>query len=94
MSIASKLCRVPIKFDDKHVSQRTGKKIPLDFDTEEPHDCPYGRVASSTNNLNSSNHSSNRNRRNKGDIINATRIVARRSILMQIIKARAANGFL
>jgi len=24
----------------KHISQRTGKKIPLDVETNEPHDCP------------------------------------------------------
>jgi hypothetical protein len=30
----------PITFDNKHISQRTGKKIPLDVDTNEPHDCP------------------------------------------------------
>jgi hypothetical protein len=35
-----RLCGKPIKFDDKWVSERTGKKIPLDADTEEPHDCP------------------------------------------------------
>ena len=30
----------PITFDNKHISQRTGKKIPLDVDTQEPHNCP------------------------------------------------------
>jgi hypothetical protein len=39
-SSSCRLCGKPIKFDDKHVSQRTGRKIPLDIDTEEPHDCP------------------------------------------------------
>jgi hypothetical protein len=39
-SLSCKLCSKPIKFDDKHVSHRTGRKIPLDVDTEEPHDCP------------------------------------------------------
>jgi hypothetical protein len=33
-------CGKPIKFDDKWVSERTGKKIPLDVATNEPHDCP------------------------------------------------------
>jgi hypothetical protein len=28
----------PITFDNKHISQRTGKKIPLDPNTNEPHD--------------------------------------------------------
>jgi hypothetical protein len=28
-----------IKFDDKHISKTTGKRIPLDVDTEEPHNC-------------------------------------------------------
>jgi hypothetical protein len=40
MSLSCRLCGKPIKFDDKHVSQRTGKKTPLDIDIEEPHDCP------------------------------------------------------
>jgi hypothetical protein len=29
--------------NDKHISQRTGKKIPLDVETNEPHDCPVRR---------------------------------------------------
>ena len=40
MSLSCRLCREPIKFDDKHISQRTGKKIPLDIETDKPHDCP------------------------------------------------------
>jgi hypothetical protein len=32
-----------ITFDNKHVSQKTGKKIPLDVETNEPHDCPVRR---------------------------------------------------
>jgi hypothetical protein len=39
-SLACRLCGSRIKFHDKHVSQRTGKKIPLDIETNEPHDCP------------------------------------------------------
>jgi hypothetical protein len=42
-SITCRLCNQPIKFDDKHISQRTGKKIPLDAATNEPHDCPARR---------------------------------------------------
>jgi hypothetical protein len=42
-SLSCRLCGQPIKFSDKHVSQKTGKKIPLDVDTEEPHDCPARR---------------------------------------------------
>jgi hypothetical protein len=42
-SLTCRLCQQPIKFDDKHVSQRTGKKIPLDVETNEPHDCPVRR---------------------------------------------------
>ena len=38
--LSCRLCGNPIKFDDKHVSQGTGKKIPPDIDTEELHDCP------------------------------------------------------
>ena len=33
-------CQNPIKFDDKRVSQKTGKKIPLDAETGQRHDCP------------------------------------------------------
>ena len=36
-------CGQPITFDNKHISQRTGKKIPLDPGTNEPHDCPVRR---------------------------------------------------
>ena len=39
-SLSCRLCGIPIKFDDKHISKRTGKKIPLDVDTQEPQDCP------------------------------------------------------
>ena len=39
-SLSCRLCGEPIKFNDKHISERSGKKIPLDIDTEEPHDCP------------------------------------------------------
>jgi hypothetical protein len=42
-NILCRQCQNPIKFDDKHVSQRTGKKIPLDIETGEPHDCPVRR---------------------------------------------------
>jgi hypothetical protein len=42
-SILYRQCQNPIKFDDKHVSQKTGKKIPLDVETNEPHDCPARR---------------------------------------------------
>ena len=42
-NLACRQCGEPIKFDDKHVSQRSGKKIPLDPGTNEPHDCPVRR---------------------------------------------------
>jgi hypothetical protein len=42
-SILCKQCNQPITFDNKHISQRTGKKIPLDPNTNEPHDCPVRR---------------------------------------------------
>jgi hypothetical protein len=42
-SLSCRQCGQPIIFDDKHVSQRTGKKIPLDPGTNEPHDCPVRR---------------------------------------------------
>jgi len=42
-SLSCRLCGQSIKFDDKWVSERTGKKIPLDPGTNEPHDCPVRR---------------------------------------------------
>jgi hypothetical protein len=42
-SISCRQCGQPITFDNKHISQRTGKKIPLDPGTNEPHDCPVRR---------------------------------------------------
>jgi hypothetical protein len=42
-SILCRQCNQPITFDNKHISQRTGKKIPLDIETNEPHDCPIRR---------------------------------------------------
>jgi hypothetical protein len=39
MSLSCRQCGNPIRFDDKHISERTGK-IPLDVDTQEPHNCP------------------------------------------------------
>jgi hypothetical protein len=35
-----RLCQAPIKFSKQHISQRSGKMIPLDPLTEAPHDCP------------------------------------------------------
>ena len=43
MSLVCRQCGQPITFDNKHISQRTGKKIPLDIETNEPHDCPVRR---------------------------------------------------
>jgi hypothetical protein len=43
-SLSCKMCEEPIKFDDKHISERTVKKIPLDRKTNEPHDCPMWNV--------------------------------------------------
>jgi hypothetical protein len=45
-SLSCRLCGQPIKFSDKRVSQKTGKKIPLDVDTEEPRDCPVWKSTS------------------------------------------------
>jgi hypothetical protein len=46
-SLSCRLCGEPIKFDDNHVSERTGKRIPLDVDTQEPHDCSVWKGSSS-----------------------------------------------
>jgi hypothetical protein len=43
MTLYCNLCEEPIKFDDEYISERTGKKIPLDVGTDEPHDCPIRR---------------------------------------------------
>lgn len=42
-SLSCRLCGQQITFDNKYISQRTGKKIPLDIETNEPHDCPVRR---------------------------------------------------
>jgi hypothetical protein len=42
-SLSCRQCGQPITFHNKHISQRTGKKIPLDVETHEPHDCPARR---------------------------------------------------
>ena len=42
-NLSCRQCGQPITFDNKHISQRTGKKIPLDIATNEPHDCPVWR---------------------------------------------------
>ena len=42
-SLVCRQCGQPITFDNRHISQRTGKKIPLDVETNEPHDCPVKR---------------------------------------------------
>ena len=42
-SLSCRLCGQPIKFDEKWVSERTRKKIPLDPGTNEPNDCPVRR---------------------------------------------------
>jgi len=41
--ILCRQCQNPITFDDKYISQRTGKKIPIDVQTNERHDCPAWR---------------------------------------------------
>jgi hypothetical protein len=43
MTLYCKQCDEPIKFDDEHISERTGKKIPLDMDMDEPNNCPLWR---------------------------------------------------
>jgi len=44
MTIYCKFCEQKISFDNQHVSERTGKKIPLDADTEEPHKCALRKL--------------------------------------------------
>ena len=40
MTTYCKYCNEEIAFDDDYISECNGKKIPLDTDTMEPHDCP------------------------------------------------------
>jgi hypothetical protein len=94
--LSCRLCGQAIKFDDKHVGHRTGKKIPLDIDTEEPHDCPVWRVASNTKHNSNHNDSNNHTTNNKhnNDIINVVRVAAKRYTSMQTTKrAKVENGF-
>jgi hypothetical protein len=89
------LCGKPIKFDNEYISESTGKKIPL-VQRLTSHIIVLCEVCvrNSSNHTNSnSNHYSSRST-NKGVIINVTKVAARKSILMQTTKARAANGFL
>jgi hypothetical protein len=39
-TLQCRACNQPIKFDDKRISLKTGRKIPLDIVTNEPHNCP------------------------------------------------------
>jgi hypothetical protein len=48
MSLLCRQCGERIKFDDKHVGQRSGKGIPLDIQTNEPHDCPARKAVDFT----------------------------------------------
>jgi hypothetical protein len=70
-----------------NVLAREQVRIPLNVDTEEPHDCSYGGI------VNSNKDNRNGSKRNKDDIINITKAVARKSTLMQITRVKAANGF-
>ena len=45
-----KYCDAELTFDSEYVSERTGKKIPLDVDTGEPHDCPENPYHGNNNN--------------------------------------------
>jgi hypothetical protein len=71
----------PIQFDDKHISEKNRQKVPVDVHKEEPHDCCYGGVIVN-NSSNYSNHYNSCSSKKKDDIINVTKTVARKSILM------------
>jgi hypothetical protein len=43
---ACKLCQMEIFFDDWHISPKSGKHIPLDKSTEQPHQCPVWQAQS------------------------------------------------
>jgi hypothetical protein len=38
-TLSCKLCQQPITFDKQHISEKTGKKIPLEVQTNQPHNC-------------------------------------------------------
>ena len=40
-NLVCRLCSQPITFNNKHINQRTDKKILLDLDTHETHDCQH-----------------------------------------------------
>jgi hypothetical protein len=44
MAAFCKWCDAEITFDDEHISERTGRKIPLDVDTDKPHNCPIWKL--------------------------------------------------
>ena len=86
MSLSCKLRGEPIKFDDKHISERTAKR--------------YHQIQRLTNRMivqfeeiSHNNNNSNKYKHNKGAIYNVTKAVETKSILMQITRAKAANGF-
>jgi hypothetical protein len=87
-SLSCRLCGNSIKFDDKWVSERTGKKIPLDPDTNEPHDCPVRR-----DHLKQQGQQSERPQQLQQQSQQQTKVAARKSTLMQIARVRAASLF-
>ena len=63
----------------------------IDVETNEPHDCPYGRIVNSNSNRSNKDGHNNRNE-HKDDIFNVTKAVVRKSILMQTARARVVNS--
>ncbi len=86
------LCGKPIKFDNEYINERTGKKIPLDAETNEPHNCPVRSLQQEQQQL--QQPSQQQEYQERRDIINVTKAAAGKSTLMQIARLRAANGFL
>ncbi|MFL6462645.1 MAG: hypothetical protein ACJ71J_17170 [Nitrososphaeraceae archaeon] len=75
MSLSCRQCGKPIKFDDKWVSERTCKKIPLDPGTNESHDCPVRRDHLQQQQQGQQLQQPNSSKK-KGDIINVTKVAA------------------
>lgn len=44
-------CNDEIAFDDDHISEYSGKKIPLNAYTMEPHDCPDNPYSNNNNRI-------------------------------------------
>jgi hypothetical protein len=87
-SLSCRLCKQPITFDNKHISQRTGKKIPLDVENNKPHDYPVLRDQQLFERISRPEH-----QQTQGAIYNVTKVVVKKSILTLTARPAQGNGF-